>query len=199
MTKKLNLAALPVIVTGIVVLGAGMGQSTPVGILSQNPVMAQALRTQDLWRQVYQQMPDLPLENQYVNQQSGKVDPDNTLASRLIRYHMFVKGRPPNFRLDWKLTIADYLGANELMEEGVYPGGDTLRENPIERDRAAIQRLTRPQRNGLIQTLVNIFNPNAAQQTEAPLRRETQELTPTPNPRSIPTLPQPGDAQRLRL
>ncbi|HAX76063.1 MAG TPA: hypothetical protein DCY88_09565 [Cyanobacteria bacterium UBA11372] len=198
MTKKLSLAAIAVIVTGLVLLGAGMGQSTPVGISSQNPVMAQALRTQDLWRQVYQQMPDLPLENQYVNQQSGKVDPDNTLASRLIRYHMFVKGRPPNFRLDWKLTIADYLDANELMQEGVYPGGDTLRENPLPGDRAVIQRLTRAQRNALIQTLVNIFNPSAPQ-TAAPSPRQTQQRSPTPNPTSLPTLPQPGDAQRLRL
>lgn len=199
MTKKISLAAIAVIVTGLVVLGAGMGQSTPVGRLSQqNQVMAQALRTQDLWRQVYQQLPDLPLENQYVNQQSGKVDPDNTLASRLIRYHMFVKGRPPNFRLDWKLTIADYLGENELIEEGVYPGGDTLRQNPLEGDRAVIQRLTRAQRNALIQTLVNIFNPNAAQPA-APSARETPERSPTPNPRAVPTVPQPGDAQRLRL
>ena len=198
MTKKLSLAAIAVIVTGLVLLGAGMGQSTPVGISSQNPVMAQALRTQDLWRQVYQQMPDLPLENQYVNQQSGKVDPDNTLASRLIRYHMFVKGRPPNFRLDWKLTIADYLDANELMQEGVYPGADSLRENPLPGDRAVIQRLTRAQRNALIQTLVNIFNPSAPQ-TAAPSPRQTQQRSPTPNPTSLPTLPQPGDAQRLRL
>ena len=198
MTKKLSLAAIAVIVTGLVLLGAGMGQSTPVGISSQNPVMAQALRTQDLWRQVYQQMPDLPLENQYLNQQSGKVDPDNTLASRLIRYHMFVKGRPPNFRLDWKLTIADYLDANELMQEGVYPGADSLRENPLPGDRAVIQRLTRAQRNALIQTLVNIFNPSAAQ-TAAPSPREMQQRSPTPNPTSLPTLPQPGDAQRLRL
>jgi hypothetical protein len=198
MTKKLRLAAIAFIVTGLVVLGAGRGQSTPVGILSQNPVMAQSIRTQDIWRQVYQQLPDLPLENQYVNQQSGKVDPDNTLASRLIRYHMFVKGRPPNFRLDWKLTIADYLGENELIEEGVYPGGDTLRESPVEGDRAIIQRLTRTQRNALIQTLVNIFNPRGAQPA-APSPRERQERSPTPNPTSIPTLPQPGDAQRLRL
>ena len=198
MTKKLRLAAIALIVTGFVVLGGGRGQSRSVGILSQKPVMAQAVRTQDLWRQVYQQLPDLPLENQYVNQQSGKVDPDNTLASRLIRYHMFVKGRPPNFRLDWKLTIADYLGENELIEEGVYPGADTLRENPILSDRAVIQRLTRTQRNALIQTLVNIFNPSGAEPAP-PSRRETPELTPTPNPTSVPTLPQPGDAQRLRL
>lgn len=196
MTKKLRLAAIAAIVTGLVVLGEGMRQLTPLAILSQNPVMAQSVRSQDLWRQVYQQLPDLPLENQYVNQQSGKVDSDNTLASRLIRYHMFVKGRPPNFRLDWKLTIADYLDANELIEEEVYPGADTLRENPLVGDRAVIQRLTRVQRNTLIQTLVNIFNPSQTQ--IAPSRGRMQERSPTP-PTSVPTQPQPGDAQRLRF
>jgi hypothetical protein len=198
MTKKLTLVAIALIVTGVVVLGAGRGPSTPMGILSQNPVMAQAVRSQDIWRQVYQQIPDLPLENQYLNQQSGKVDPDNTLASRLIRYHMFVKGRPPNFRLDWKLTISDYLGENELIEEGVYPGADRLRENPMQGDRAVIQRLTRTQRNALIQTLVNIFDSRDAQ-SAPPSPRGTPERSPNPNPTAFPTLPQPGDAQRLRF
>lgn len=165
-------------------------------LFSSNPVIAQPLRTEDLWRQVYQQLPSLPQENQYVNG-NGKVAPDNTLASRLIRYHMFVKGRPPSYRLDWKLTIADYLDANELMVEGVYPGADTLRENPMAGDRAVIQRLTRTQRNALIQTLVNIFDPNAAQlSAPTPI---TGETSPAPNPTSKPQLPQPGDAQRLRL
>lgn len=191
MIEKLRLVAIALIVTGLVVLGSLIDQTTPL-------VMAQAVRTEDLWRQVYQQMPDLPLENQYVNGQSGKVDPDNTLASRLIRYHMFVKGRPPNYRLDWKLTIADYLDANELMVEGVYPSADTLRENPMEGDRAVIQKLTRTQRNALIQTLVNIFDPNAAQ-LSAPTPTQTRETRPAPNPASRPQLPQPGDAQRLRL
>jgi hypothetical protein len=200
MTHKLSLTAITLIVAALTVFGSGIQKSAPPTLLSLEPVMAQAIRRpQDVWRQVYQQLPDIPLENQYVNKTSGKVDADNTLVSRLIRYHMFVKGRPPNFRLDWKLTLADYLGANELMEEGVYPGGDTLRENPMESDRTAIGRLTRTQRNALVQALVNIFNPNAEEEA-APAPRTTQqpETNPTPEP-TTPRLPQPGDAQQLRL
>lgn len=199
MTNKFHLTAIALIVAALAVFGSGSQKSPHPTLLSLEPVMAQAIRRpQDVWRQVYQQLPDIPLENQYVNKTSGKVDADNTLVSRLIRYHMFVKGRPPNFRLDWKLTLADYLGANELMEEGVYPGGDTLRENPMERDRTAIGRLTRTQRNALVQSLVNIFNPNAAAEA-APAPRATQQpgTSPTPEP-TIPRLPQPGEAQQLR-
>jgi hypothetical protein len=200
MTHKLSLTAIALIVAALTVFGSGIQKSAPPTLLSLEPVMAQAIRRpQDVWRQVYQQLPDIPLENQYVNKTSGKVDADNTLVSRLIRYHMFVKGRPPNFRLDWKLTLADYLGANELMEEGVYPGGDTLRENPMESDRTAIGRLTRTQRNALVQALVNIFNPNAEEEA-APAPRTTQQSpAPTPNPRATPALPKPGDAEQLRL
>jgi hypothetical protein len=162
------------------------------------PMMAQVGSSPDVWRQVYQQLPDLPLENQYVNKESGKVDLDNTLVSRLIRYHIFVKGRPPNWRLDWKLTMADYLDANELMTEGVYPSADTLRDNPIDGDRAAIKRLTRNQRNALVQALVNAFNPNA-ETPATPTPTNTPPPQSTPNRRSIPRLPQPGDADRLRL
>ena len=201
MTNKLSLIAIALIVAALAVFNSGIPKSAPPTLLSLEPVMAQAIRRpQDVWRQVYQQLPDLPLENQYVNKTSGKVDAENTLVSRLIRYHMFVKGRPPNFRLDWKLTLADYLGANELMEEGVYPGGDTLRENPMEGDRAAIARLTRTQRNALVQALVNIFNPNAEEEAApAPTTTQDSQTTPIPNPRSTPVLPKPGDAQQLRL
>ncbi len=90
--------------------------------------------------------------------QTGKVSENQTLARRLIRYHVYLKGRAPNTRLDWKLTLADYLGANEIMYDSSYPGADTLRENPINGDRTAIKRLNRSQRNTLIQTLVDIFN-----------------------------------------
>ncbi len=106
-------------------------------------------------QQIYQQLPDFPLENQYVSRESGKMNPRNTLAVRLIRYHTQVKGRAPNYRLDWKLTLADYLGANEIMDDGIYPGADALKQNPFERDRAAIRKLTRKQRDALIQALVN--------------------------------------------
>lgn len=150
------------------------------------------VRVQDAWRLVYQQLPDLPQENNYVSKASGKVDPENTLVSRLIRYHVFVKGRPPNYRFDWKLTLADYLGATpDYLIEQVYPGGDSLRENPMERDRAAIQQLNRAQRDALVQALVNAFNGNAS-----------SSLTPAsskPERSSAPVLPppQPGDARLL--
>ena len=64
------------------------------------PATAQSVRFQDAWKQVYEQVPDLPLENQYINRATQKVDPNNTLANRMIRYHQSVKGRPLNYRLD---------------------------------------------------------------------------------------------------
>jgi hypothetical protein len=191
MTKLFSVILTGSIAASLVVLGSGWQPS--------QLAIAQPVRTENVWRQVYEQLPDLPKENQYVSKTTGNVDPDNTLIARLIRYHVFVKGRPPNFRLDWKLTIADYLDANELMVEGVYPGADTLRQNPIESDRAAIQRLTRNQRNALIQVIVNIFNPNS-EPPATPVSPTTLPPTPTPTPvrPSTPSLPQPGDAQRLK-
>lgn len=151
-----------------------------------------SVRVQDAWRLVYEQLPDFPKENNYVSKESGKVDPNNTLVSRLIRYHVFVKGRPPNYRFDWKLTLADYLGATpDFLVETVYPGGDSLRENPMERDRAAIQRLNRAQRDALIQVLVNVFNgtsSHSATPTGVPPERSTSP---------VPQQPQPGDARLL--
>jgi len=161
-------------------------------------LIAQTARTRDVGQQVYQQLPALPLENKYVSQETGQVDADNTLVSRLIRYHVYVKGRPTNNRLDWKLTLADYLGANELMQEKVYPGYDTLRQNPIEGDRAAIARLNRQQRNALVETLVSIFNPNYPASAAPDSKTPPQEST-TPSREARPILPQPrpGDAQLL--
>lgn len=122
------------------------------------PAVAQRIASSNAWRQVYQKLPEFVLENKYVSRKSGKVNKNHTLARRLIRYHVYVKGRAPNTRLDWKLTLADYLGANEIMYDSSYPGSDTLKTNPIDGDRTAIKRLNRSQRNTLIQVLVNIFN-----------------------------------------
>lgn len=156
-----------------------------------SPVMAQRPRPQDVWRLVYQQIPILPLENQYVSKSTGQVDPNNTLVSRLLQYHAYAKGRPPNLRFDWKLTLADYLGANEVMELTRYPGYETLQTNPIEGDRAAITRLTRLQREALIQALVNVFTPAEAASPQAP-------PTPNANPASPSVTPNSGGAQLLR-
>ncbi len=122
------------------------------------PAIAQRISLSDAWRQVYQKLPEFPLENKYVSKNTRKVSENHTLARRLIRYHTYQKRRAPNSRLDWKLTLADYLGANEIMYEESYPGSDSLRKNPIDGDRTAIKRLNRTQRNTLVQVLVDIFN-----------------------------------------
>lgn len=147
------------------------------------------IRVQDAWRLVYQALPNFPRENTYGLKEGGKVATDNTLVGRLIRYHVFVKGRPTLFRFDWKLTLADYLGVgSDLMEEQVYPSADILQKNPLEGDRQIIQSLNRRQRDELIEVLVNVFNGNTPQTPVTP-----------PSPPSSQPLPQPkpGDARLL--
>jgi hypothetical protein len=129
-----------------------------INILAIQPSIAQQVSISDAWRKVYEQIPDFPKENNYISKESGKVAENNTLANRIIIYHSYIKGRAPNFRLDWKLTLADYLGDNEVMYENSYPGNDTLKKNPLEADKLAISKLTRRQRNDLVQALVNTFS-----------------------------------------
>jgi hypothetical protein len=102
--------------------------------------------------QIYQQLPALPRENQYISSDTGAPAADDTLVSRIIRYHIYTQERPTNFRLDWKLTIADYLGAFERMTADGYPDYG-LRENPMEGDIAAVQSLSAEQRNQLVNAL----------------------------------------------
>jgi hypothetical protein len=164
------------------------------GVLVAQQSAPQQVRTQDAWKFVYEKLPNLPIENNYISKETGKVDPTNTLVGRLIRYHVFVKGRPPNYRFDWKLSLADYLGATpDYLVEDVYPGKDVLRSNPMERDRTAIQSLNRTQRDALVQALVDVFTENSgSSRTPAagkkPEGRETSPETPQP---------QPGDAKLL--
>lgn len=189
--QKLSLKKIVVAlsIVSLVVLASGVKESAQPSLFSFQQVLAQTARPEDMWQLVYQQLPDLPQENQYISKETGKVDPNNTLVSRLIRYHTYVKGRPPNYRLDWKLTLADYLGANELMEETRYPGYDTLRQNPVDGDRAVIGRLNRKQRDALVQTIVDVFNGNYSVKP-AP---DSSVLQPSaePSPAANPNLPQP--------
>ncbi len=153
---------------------------------------SQQLRVQDAWKFVYQKLPDFPLANNYISKETGKVDLNNTLVGRLIRYHVFVKGRPPNYRFDWKLSLADYLGVTpDYLVESVYPGNDVLRSNPLEGDRAAIQSLNRSQRDALVQALVDVFSGDSG-----PKRAPTGVK---PEGRNAPIIPepQPGDAKLL--
>lgn len=188
----------------VAILVVGMWvKSTNLVLIGVQPTHAQTIPSNyqllgknktDAWRQVYKQLPDLPLENQYINQETGKVDPDDTLVSRLIRYHVYVKGRPTIYRLDWKLTLADYLGANENIKEFRYPGADSLRQNPLEGDRAVINRLSLAERNALVQVLVNIFNPDY-QNIPGSASSTTTQPTVTPAPTLAPS--RPGDAKLL--
>jgi hypothetical protein len=164
------------------------------------PLVAQDLRVGEAWQQVYQLLPDFPLENQYINRETGKVAESNTLISRLIRYHIYVKARPVNYRLDWKLTLADYLGVNERMPASTYPSADTLRTNPFQNDVAVIRSLNRTQRDALVQTLVNIFTTREG--ASAPTASPTPQV---PNAPPVPVAPlaapqrdpRPGDAHLL--
>jgi hypothetical protein len=138
----------------IIVLGTGN-----TNLLHISPATAQRVSPSDVWQRVYQQIPDLPQENQYISKSTGQIAANNTFASRLIRYHIYNKGRSPIYRLDWKLTLADYLDANETIYADDYPGNDSLKQNPLASDRLIISKLTRVQRNNLVQVLVDIFNP----------------------------------------
>jgi hypothetical protein len=118
----------------------------------------QALRPSEVPSLVYKQIPTLPTENQYINKETKKVDKDNTLVSRIMRYHLYLKGRPATYRLDWKLTLADYLGVNDIMDLAAYPSREKLNINPMEGDIKAVQSLSRSDRDALVQTLTDLFN-----------------------------------------
>ena len=96
-----------------------------------SPVQAQSLRPNSVAEQIYQLIPELPLENQYLSQETKEVATNNTLVSRLIRYHQYVKSRPVKFRLDWQFTMADYLESNEQISYDRYPGSKTLTNHPL--------------------------------------------------------------------
>ncbi|MEH2337692.1 hypothetical protein [Nostoc sp.] len=180
-------------VVGVIVLSSGAGKSIHTNLFSIQPAIAQRITPGDVWQKVYQQLPNLPRENKYISKENGKVAENNTLVNRLIKYHIYTKGRAPIYRLDWKLTLADYLGANEIIYDTSYPGNDSLRENPLEGDRKAITRLTRSQRDALVQVLVNIFNPTS-QNTRSP----NSNTTANPSTSTTPQPPQRGGAELLK-
>lgn len=191
--RSLQVALIATLAIALAVLTPVLKESGNLGVL---PAVAQRARPQEAAPLLYKLLPDFPKENNYVNRETGKVDADNTLASRLMRYHIYVKGRPPNYRLDWKLTLADYLGANEPLENGVYPGHDFLKDNPMEGDRAAISRLNRAQRDALVNALVSIFNPKSEEPTAEPAPAASP--TPQPEPEANPRQPPRGGADLLK-
>lgn len=179
-----------------IIRGVGIVLISLLLLSSSQRADAQRVSPGDVWQAVYQQLPDLPRENQYISKETGKVAENNTLVSRMIWYHSYLKGRAPNYRLDWKLTLADYLSANEVMYETTYPGKDSLRKNPFDGDRAAIGRLNRRQRDALVQALVNVFSPksqNTPASTPTPSSSQPEQITPTPR-----RVPKQGGAQLLK-
>lgn len=179
----------------------------------EQPVLAQYLRPEFVAEQVYIRLNYFPKENQYINKETGKVESDNTLINRLIRYHQDIKKRPTRFRIDWQLTLADYLGANEDIKEERYPGRSTLKNNPMKADIKTIKSLTRRQRKDLVDVLVSIYDvdvqqPSTSESGTSPLPQSTPESTSNPTPSSTPTpttpttptkprLSRPGDADLL--
>ncbi|CAD5921495.1 hypothetical protein PCC9214_00688 [Planktothrix tepida] len=172
----------------------GLAQTPP----EQTTSPSGRVRVSEIWKKVYEQLPNLPLENQYISQETGKVAEDNTLIGRLIRYHVYVKARPTQYRLDWKLTLADYLGVNEPMLVLDYPGRETLKENPLERDQKAIQQLNRAERDALVNTLVRLFNPNATNIDNPTIPKPNSSSTTPKTPPGLTPLPQSGDAELLK-
>lgn len=187
------------------------GKDPAIALLSPwatAPAIAQApnLNIADTARVLYEQLPFMPLENQYLNQDGEEV-PESSLITRMLLYHTAVQRRQPLFRLDWKLTLADYLDANETIMASTYPNSSTLQENPMEGDKAAIRGLTRQQREQFVDTIVLLLNPLAAREATTPstpaapapgsvppepaLRPGTGSTTP------LPQEPRPGDAQLL--
>ncbi|MDB9312232.1 hypothetical protein PN462_03885 [Spirulina sp. CS-785/01] len=168
----------------------------------QHPVFAQRyVRPADAATRVYELLPDFPKENDYRLRETGEVDEDSTLISRLISYHLYVKNRPAIFRFDWKLTLSDYMGFHERVSPTSYPNQLNLEENPLEGDRKVIDSLTRQERNELIAALVQVFNPDAADATpEQPPESPQPTETRPPSPPTItpPREPQPGDAELLK-
>ena len=161
-------------------------------------VFAQSLRPEKVSAQVYQALPDLPQENNYINKETQEIVTENTLITRIVRYHQYTKTRPTIFRLDWKLTLADYLGKNEIIKRGRYPGYSTLTENPLEADRQAISNLTMEQREALVNVLVSIYNPNYqnSSTTQSPTEGNSSSSTKKDSSPSF-QLPQRGGAELL--
>ncbi|MDV2999318.1 MAG: hypothetical protein N5P05_000924 [Chroococcopsis gigantea SAG 12.99] len=160
-------------------------------------VSAQSMRPEEVAEIVYQRLGYLPKENGYISKETGAIASNNTLVSRFIRYHEDIKKRPNLYRLDWKLTLADYLGANENIKEERYPGSATLTVNPMEADRKLISGLNRRQRDQLISAIISIYNPPPKLIT-APSPVPQASPSPTPfAPVNNPPLSKPGDAQLL--
>lgn len=204
LSKTLRRRVLAALIGFLLTFGLGYVNQTSNAIgFGLLPAVAQSARAESVAAMVYQRVPDLPKENQYIRQETGKVDPENTLVSRLVRYHQDVIKRPTRYRLDWKLTLGDYLGINEPIKSDRYPGYSTLKTNPFEGDRKAIGSLNRRQREALVDALASAYK---EVQQQAPAQNSNPEANPSPKPTpqsspskkpASPSLSKPGDSRLL--
>lgn len=164
---------------------------------SLKTVSSQTPRPEQAAEIIYEKLPYLPQENQYRSTETGEINPEHTLISRFIRYHKDFKRRSPQYRLDWKVTLADYLGVNQSPRESNYPGS-TLETNPLAQDIEVIRQLSRRQRQQLVDLLVEIYNPQPQATTNQLTPNTTDETSSPEATPSTPSLSQPGDAQLLR-
>ena len=166
---------------------------------SSEVAIAQSLQPEKVAEQVYQAIPDFPQENDYISQETNQTATKNTLVSRIVRYHQYTKARPTIFRLDWKLTLADYLSKNEIIVEQRYPGNSTLTQNPMRKDKEVISNLTMQQRDDLVRILVDIYKPKTTDTSVESTTPQNDNGTTTENNSSSPTfkLPKPGGADLL--
>ncbi|MGV2826622.1 hypothetical protein [Myxosarcina sp. GI1(2024)] len=190
---KIYRRALAFALGWIVFVTANMVFAAIASYAQQLPTNVSSIRPDAAAEIAYQRLAEFPLENQYLSQETGKVAQQNTLIERLIRYHQYVKDRPVNYRLDWKLTLADYLGVNELIPEARYPGSTTLTQNPYRGDRAVIESLSRQQRNQLVETLLSIYNP----ESEEINTNSAAQPQPTSENNNNTQFPQRGNADLL--
>lgn len=180
------------IAVGLVGFGGALGIGLSRPAAAQIPVSIG-----DLPQELYGQLPDLPLENQYRDRGTGAIAEESTLLRRLVRYHLYVKSRSPFSRLDWKLTLADYLGANQFPVPEEYPDGNRFNVNPMDGDLAAVRALDRRDREALIDVLMTGFAQRFQGGSDGSGNGDRDRVAPTE------TAPEPiirqGGADALRL
>ncbi|WP_414370194.1 hypothetical protein [Synechococcus sp. H60.4] len=173
-----------------------------VALLGSGPAYAQLRLIPEAARQVYAALPDLPLENGYtpVNPNDGGPAPEeDTLVRRMMVYHLQVVGRSPTDRFDWQLTLADYLDANEPIVAQRYPGAERLTVNPYAQDKAAVQALTRQQRQALLRAILLAFGGDPdPKPLYIPTALNPVPAPPTPEPLQRLPIPGAGSADLLR-
>lgn len=162
------------------------------------PAWGQLRLVPEASEQVYQTLPQLPREDGYTPTPDG-AGSGGTLVQRLMQYHIQIMGRPATSRLDWRLTLADYLEINEPILAQQYPGATTLDRNPLNGDKGVIQGLSRRQRYDLVDALILALGGDPTPPTLYIPPAGSESISPDPLTSPEIRLPQPGGADLLRL